>query len=81
MRARVLPTLSDAGPGLAPVFLGRDWLAALFVANVALLAALVLLYRLVEHEFGDADSARRTVFYLLAFPTAFFFTAAYNEAC
>jgi hypothetical protein len=61
-----------------PVFFGRIWVAGLFVANVALFAALVLLYRLTEHEFGRAP-AGRTVFYLVAFPTGFFLTAAYNE--
>jgi hypothetical protein len=61
-----------------PIFLGQYWMAALFVANVAMLAALVLLYRLTEHEFGRAP-AGRTIFYLVAFPTGFFLTAAYNE--
>ena len=69
-------------PGLirlfAPVFLGNSWLAALFVANAALLAALVLLYRLTDQEFGRA-AAGRTIFYLVAFPAGFFLTAAYNE--
>ncbi|WP_345637858.1 mannosyltransferase family protein [Rugosimonospora acidiphila] len=63
---------------LTPVALGRDWLAALVISNVALLAALVLLYRLAEHEF-DRSTANRTIFYLVAFPTALFLTAAYNE--
>jgi hypothetical protein len=61
-----------------PVFFGHSWLAALVVANVALLAALVLLYRVMDEEFGAAP-ASRAVFYLLAYPTAFFLTAAYNE--
>ncbi|MGC9666976.1 mannosyltransferase family protein [Planosporangium sp. 12N6] len=62
----------------APVFFGKIWVSGLFVANVALLAALVLLYRLTEHEFGRAP-AGRSIFYLVAFPTGFFLTAAYNE--
>src|SRR4029453_15112826 len=69
-------------PGLirlfTPVFLGNSWLAALFLANASLLAALVLLYRLTDQEFGKAAAAR-TVFYLVAFPAGFFLTAAYNE--
>jgi hypothetical protein len=60
------------------MFLGRYWAATLFVANVAMLAALVLLYRLTEHELGRAP-AGRTIFYLVAFPTGFFLTAAFNE--
>jgi len=61
-----------------PLFFGNAWLSGLFVANAALLAALVVLYRLSEHEFGRA-AAGRTIFYLVAFPTGFFLTAAYNE--
>lgn len=61
-----------------PLCLGQAWVAALLVANVALLAALVLLYRLTELEF-DREAAGRTAFYLVAFPTGFFLTAAYNE--
>ena len=53
--------------------------AALLVSNAALLAALVVLYRLTEREF-DAATARRAVLYLCLFPTAFFLFAAYSEA-
>jgi Gpi18-like mannosyltransferase len=62
---------------LAPIF-RSDWFAALVVANVALFALLVVLYRLAEQEFGAAP-ASRTIFYLVAYPTGFFLTAAYNE--
>jgi hypothetical protein len=62
-----------------PLFFGHAWVAALFVSNAALLAALVLLYRLVETEFGRGSAGRAT-FYLVAFPTGFFLTAAYNES-
>ncbi|WP_433082103.1 mannosyltransferase family protein [Dactylosporangium sp. CA-052675] len=61
-----------------PLCLGRAWVAALLVANGALLAALVLLYRLTDLELGRAAAARAT-FYLVAFPTGFFLSAAYNE--
>ncbi|WP_432833769.1 mannosyltransferase family protein [Dactylosporangium sp. CA-092794] len=63
---------------LTPLCLGKDWIAALLVANVAMFGALVVLFRLTEHEF-DRAVAGRTVFYLVAFPTGFFLTAAYNE--
>ncbi|MEV6929617.1 mannosyltransferase family protein [Dactylosporangium sp. NPDC051485] len=63
---------------VTPLCLGRPWAAALLVANTALLAALVLLFRLAEHEL-DRAAAGRTVFYLVAFPTGFFLSAAYNE--
>jgi hypothetical protein len=61
-----------------PLCLGRSWAAALLVANAALLLALIVLFRLAEHELGRA-AAGRTVFYLVAFPTGFFLSAAYNE--
>jgi hypothetical protein len=63
---------------LTPLCLGKDWVAALVVANVAMFGALAVLFRLTEHEFGRA-TAGRTTFYLVAFPTGFFLTAAYNE--
>ncbi|WP_433054637.1 glycosyltransferase family 39 protein [Dactylosporangium sp. CS-033363] len=64
--------------GLTPICFGKPWVAALLVANLAAFGALVVLYRLTEREF-DRVIAGRTVFYLVAFPTAFFLTAAYNE--
>ena len=53
--------------------------AALLVSNAALLAALMVLYRLTEREY-DVATARRAVLYLCLFPTAFFLFAAYSEA-
>jgi Gpi18-like mannosyltransferase len=64
---------------LAPVFGGQYWLAALVISNAALLVALTVIYRLTEHEFGPA-SAGRAIFYLVAFPTGFYLTAAYNTS-
>jgi Mannosyltransferase (PIG-V) len=58
---------------------GHLLLAALLVSNVALLAALVILYRLTEREYDQA-MARRTVLYLCVFPTAFFLFDSYSEA-
>lgn len=54
-------------------------LTGMLISNLALLGALIVLYLLAESEFGR-DTARRTVFYLAIFPTAFFFFAAYNES-
>ena len=53
--------------------------AGILVANVALLVALVLLVRLVRLDFDEA-TARRTVLYLLVFPTTLFLSAAYAES-
>jgi len=64
---------------LVSALVGNAMLAALLVSNVALIGALVLLYRLSEALFG-ATSARRAVAYWLVFPTAFFLFAAYTES-
>ncbi|QPC84957.1 hypothetical protein G4Y79_11480 [Phototrophicus methaneseepsis] len=53
--------------------------AGVFVSNSFLFGALVYLYKLTELEF-DAATASRTVFYIAAFPTSFFFTAVYTES-
>jgi hypothetical protein len=53
--------------------------AGVFVSNLCLFGSLVFLYRLTEIEF-DAGTAARTVFYIAAFPTAFFFSAVYTES-
>lgn len=55
------------------------YLAAYLVSNGALLAALVILYRLTEREYDEA-TARRAVLYLCVFPTAFFLFDTYSEA-
>lgn len=60
--------------------LGGHWLlAAYVVSNVALVVALVLLFRLTERELGE-PLARRAVLYLCAFPTGFFLFAPYSES-
>ncbi len=53
--------------------------AGVLVSNTMLLGALIFLYKLTEMEF-DASTAARTVLYIAAFPTAFFFTAVYTES-
>ncbi len=58
---------------------GHLLLAAYLVSNVALLAALILLYRLTEHEYDQA-TARRAVLYLAIFPTAAFLFGLYSES-
>lgn len=49
------------------------------LSNLALLGALMVLYRLVRLDYGDAI-AGRTIWLLALFPTAFFFSAVYTEA-
>ena len=53
--------------------------AAMLVTLVSLVAALVLLYRLVELDHGDAP-ARLALVLLLLLPGAFFLAAPYTEA-
>ena len=59
---------------------GNLILSGFLVSNVALLLALIYLYRLTDLELGDRPSAQRAVFYAAFFPTAFFFNAIYTES-
>jgi hypothetical protein len=59
-----------------PVLPGGPLVAALAGSNAALFAALAVLHRLVEHEL-DEPAARRAIWYLMLFPTAFFLAAGY----
>ena len=62
------------------IALHSDALATgMVLSNLAFLATLVVLYRLVETEF-NREVARKSAFYLAIFPTALFFFAAYNES-
>jgi hypothetical protein len=49
------------------------------ISNAAFLGALIVLYRLVSYDFNE-PVARRTLWALALFPTAFFFTAIYTES-
>jgi hypothetical protein len=50
------------------------------LSNLFLLAALVLLFKLVLTMFDDDAVARKSVLYLLLFPTSFFFSCFYTES-
>ena len=58
---------------------GGGLVAAMLVSAVAYLGLLVVLYRLVEREYGHVP-ARRALCWLAAFPTAFYLAAGYNMA-
>ncbi len=58
---------------------GSDVMAALVVVHLSLAGALIYIYRLFAAEYGGRI-AWRTVYFLLIFPGAFFFSAVYNEA-
>lgn len=53
--------------------------AGILLSSVFFLGALILLHRLVRFDFHNED-AGRTVFYIAAFPMAFFFWAVYSES-
>jgi hypothetical protein len=70
------PWLMDWGSaitGLSPESVGY------LISNVTFFGALVLLYLLVSIDL-DVPIARRTLWALALFPTAFFFTAVYTES-
>jgi hypothetical protein len=64
---------------VAPLLGGSYLAAGILIANLALLLGAVLFYRLAEIEAG-AEAARRGMWYMLLFPSAFFFFAAYSES-
>ncbi len=59
--------------------IGDLMVAGVLVTNLALLLASLLLYRLVDEEWGG-PTAGRAVWYFLIFPTAFFGSAIYSES-
>jgi hypothetical protein len=65
---------------LAPLTGNNLVLAGFLISNLAFVIALIFLYRLAELELADREAARRTIFYLALFPTAFFFSAVYTES-
>ena len=75
---------------IAAHFLGGNLvLAGFLLSNAYLLGALIFLYQLAKLEMRDrctsspeeaAAAARRTIFYLAFFPTAFFLSAVYTES-
>ena len=59
---------------------GHVYLSGLLISNLMFLVSLFYLYALVRHEYGDDDTASRSVFYLASAPAAFFFSALYTES-
>ena len=57
---------------------GYGW-SAFLVANILSFIAIYLLFKLIREEF-NVDIARKSVFFLLFFPTAYFFTVMYSES-
>jgi hypothetical protein len=64
---------------LAKLVVGNTWIAGLLVANLAFLAAAIILHRLVRDRLGET-TARRAVVLLCVSPFSVFFTAMYSES-
>jgi hypothetical protein len=58
-----------------PVEASGSWVSTLLA-----FAACLLLYRLAQRETDDAETASRSVVYLLAFPAAYYLAAGFSEA-
>jgi hypothetical protein len=58
---------------------GNDLLALMIISNFATLAAVIILYNIVEKKFS-VDTARKTIILLLVSPGSFFFYAAYPQS-
>ncbi|HEY1190348.1 MAG TPA: hypothetical protein VGE74_22130 [Gemmata sp.] len=59
---------------------GNLFWAGLIIANLIGAAGAAILARVAARELGDRTTGWRTLALLLAFPTAFFFSAPYNES-
>jgi hypothetical protein len=58
---------------------GRNhWYAGLFITNVATLFGLLFVFR-IARRYLDEEGARRSLVYLLLFPSSFFFSSYYSE--
>lgn len=77
---RFWPLFPLAGRGLSVAFAGNTDAALLVVANVAAVAFLVLLGRLVRSETGSGAIASRAVWLAAIWPTAFVLFMGYAES-
>ncbi len=74
-----LPLYSMLMAALEPVLPGGMLSAGLIIAWIACIAALTLIYRLVDDLF-DGRLAERTIVFVMAFPFAFYLCAAYSTS-
>jgi hypothetical protein len=58
---------------------GNHLVAGILISNASFFFGLLFLYKLLEHEY-DRSVARRAIFYVSIFPSAFFFSAVYTES-
>lgn len=73
------PPLYPVLTRLLSIIFRNDFISALIISQFALYFMVKLLYDLFT-EWGDDRLARRALFFLLIFPTSFFFFSAYTEA-
>ena len=64
----------------APLFGGNFLVAGMIISSLAFFLYLVMVEKLARYELGNQEDSWRTVLYILSFPTAFFFFAAYTES-
>jgi len=64
----------------APVFFGSELAAALTISFIFFFLAILFFYRLALLELRSDQTTLRAILYLLLFPSAFFFVAAYGES-
>jgi hypothetical protein len=62
------------------LFNGDYLLSGLLLSNVFSVICFVLFYKLTKQEMGSGELAWRSLIYLIAYPSAFFFAAAYSES-
>ncbi len=60
-------------------FVFGNYISGLIISTIASLVGIIYLYKLVRWDYGDFIS-KRTVLYLIIFPTALFFSVIYSEA-
>lgn len=53
--------------------------SGLIISNISFIFALYFFYKLIRLDYGDS-SAKRSLIYLMLFPTSFFFGAIYTES-
>lgn len=66
-------------PLLMKLIGGNLFISGLVIANLSFLVAVILFYKYIASEF-DKRTAKRSVIFLLAVPTAFYFGALYTES-
>src|SRR3989344_2249030 len=75
--ANFFPLFSILIRGLAPIFGG--FFAGFIIANVSFLLALIMLNKLVLLDYSESV-AKQAIFFLLIFPTSFYFGSIYTES-